>query len=80
MVYIDAGGHILTDGDAEELHIFAASIGMKREWYQDAGRAAKHPHYDAIGAATRRRAIAAGAVQIDSREAVQIFRKKVDRQ
>ena len=41
-----------------ELHRFAQSIGIKREWYQDNPHT---PHYD-LTYGKRRQAIAAGAV------------------
>lgn len=47
----------------DELHKFAATIGMKRSWFQDKPG---HPHYD-LGRNMRRWAIRKGATPIDSR-------------
>jgi hypothetical protein len=52
-----------TPEDIEALHEFAASIGLKREWFQG-GRV---PHYD-LTASVRRRALVAGAVFISSKD------------
>lgn len=49
--------HMWCDGDIDELHRMAASIGMKRAWFQN------HPllpHYDVVPS-RRARAIANGA-------------------
>lgn len=61
--------HLLAD-TLDELHAMAARVGLKREWFQDAG---KTPHYD-LCQAKRRLAIAAGAVEIDRRQTVQVIR------
>ena len=42
MVYFDPMGHMVADS-VEELHKFAALIGLKRGWYQNKGR---YSHYD----------------------------------
>jgi len=56
--------HIWTDGPIEELHEFAAKLGLKRSWFQDKKR---FPHYDTI---PYRRALALkmGATFIPLRE------------
>ena len=41
MIYTD-GVHLVGD-TLQELHIFARSVGLKREWFQEHRR---HPHYD----------------------------------
>ena len=65
--------HLVTDGDLEELHAFAARIGMKREWFQGPGKAS-HPHYD-LTPARRARAVALGAQEVDRRRFVEIMRE-----
>lgn len=51
--------HLWTDpGNETELHVFAAMIGMKREWFQNR---AGFPHYDVVPA-RRELALAKGAV------------------
>ncbi len=56
--------HLWTNGDIEELHIFAEAIGLKREWFQP-----HHifDHYDIVPS-RRDRALRAGAVFITTRE------------
>jgi hypothetical protein len=57
--------HLLADTE-EELHAFAASIGLKRGWFQE------HPrlwHYD-LTASRRRMAVARGAEQMSIRDSV----------
>lgn len=61
--------HLATDGNADELHEFAQSIGLRREWFQDDVR---HPHYDVCSPRIRRLAIQRGAVLVSFRE---LFRK-----
>lgn len=56
--------HLTTDGELEELHAFAARLGLKRAWFQN------HrvmPHYD-LTASKREQAIALGAVFVTARE------------
>jgi hypothetical protein len=68
--------HLIADTE-EELHAFAARLGLQRRWFQDPRD--KHPewpldscaantwHYDVVDA-KRRQAIAMGAVEIELRE------------
>jgi hypothetical protein len=61
-----ASCHLTTDGDAAELHAFAARIGLRREWCQYPD---DHPllHYD-LTPSKRAQALAAGAVFMPGRE------------
>ena len=59
--------HLASDGDLEELHAFAARLGLRREWFQG-------DHYD-VPEDVRRRALALGAHEIDSRELVRRLRQ-----
>lgn len=52
--------HLVADS-LEELHGFAASLGLKRAWFQDR---ASYPHYD-VTTAVRDRALRLGALQAD---------------
>lgn len=52
--------HLTTDGPDEELHAFAARIGLRRSWFQD-DPDPLFRHYD-VTDTKRRAAIAAGAV------------------
>ncbi len=60
------GGHLQAD-DLEELHAFAAKLGLRREWFQDRPRRPEFSHYD-LTAAGRGAALAAGAVAETVRE------------
>lgn len=53
--------HMMADS-LEELHEFAAKLGMKREWFQNKSA----PHYD-VCQAKREEAFELGAVSIDCR-------------
>jgi hypothetical protein len=57
--------HLLAD-TAEELHAFAARLGMRRSWFQDHGRIA---HYD-LTVRRRAAAVALGALELDRRDSV----------
>ena len=53
MIYTD-GQHTVADTE-EELHEFFMNImGFEIEWYQDKGRAEKHPHYDVLSPSKKR--------------------------
>lgn len=58
--------HLATDADLDELHAFAASIGVPRIAFH-AG--AKFPHYD-LRERHRALAVAAGAIEVSSKELV----------
>ena len=49
--------------DFERLHAFAASLGLRREWFEEHATA---PHYK-LSRAKRRRALKLGAVYVHSR-------------
>lgn len=64
----------LTADTPEELHAFAAQIGMRREWFQTCKRPCSRPgepcphwHYD-LTATRRAAAVRLGAVEIDMRQ------------
>jgi len=56
--------HLTTDGDLEELHASARSIGMERRGFQDHPLA---PHYD-LTPERREAALRAGAIYVPARE------------
>ncbi|MBN8938578.1 MAG: DUF4031 domain-containing protein [Rhizobiales bacterium] len=64
--------HLLAD-DIDELHRFAASIGIHRLCYQGPPKTGA-PHYDLTGF-ERRKAIAAGARICSREEIVAVFRR-----
>jgi hypothetical protein len=57
---------LTTDGPIEELHAFAAKLGLRRAWFQDHRTI---PHYD-LTPARRERALAMGAVFVEAREQI----------
>lgn len=59
--------HLVADS-IEELHEFAASIGLPARAFH---RGARHPHYD-VTASQRRHALQHGAIAISARDAVRI--------
>ncbi|SIM25943.1 Uncharacterised protein [Mycobacteroides abscessus subsp. abscessus] len=68
--------HLMADTD-EELHAFAARLGLKRSWHQKPGTAISH--YD-VTDSRRREALRLGAVPIGymSRESMDLIRRKRD--
>lgn len=64
--------HLLAD-DVDELHRFAAQLGLKRASYQGPPRTSK-PHYD-ITALERDRALRMGAIAISRHETVMLVRR-----
>jgi len=58
--------------DLTELHAMAAAIGMQRMRFQDKPAA---PHYD-LTPSRRALAVAAGAVEVDRRQSVHIWRAR----
>lgn len=62
--------HMLAD-TLDELHAFAAAIGMKREWFQPGST----PHYD-LTATRQKLALAKGAVRLRTKhELVALIRR-----
>jgi Protein of unknown function (DUF4031) len=59
------GGHLQAD-TLDELHAFAARIGMRREWFQSKPGRPENDHYDLTRGA-RTLAIRSGAVTEDRR-------------
>jgi hypothetical protein len=62
--------HLVADS-IQELHEFAASIGLSARAFH---RGARHPHYD-VTAVQRWRALRHGATAISARDAVRIGRR-----
>jgi hypothetical protein len=61
--------HLIADTE-EELHAFAAAIGMKRAWFQPTS----FPHYD-LTPARRAAAVGLGAVEVTRHELVAVMRR-----
>ena len=66
-VYTD-GKHLVAE-NVDELHDFAAAMGLKPEWFQDH----RHPHYDLTTARAARWAEDAGAVRLSTRDIIRIL-------
>lgn len=62
--------HLMADS-VDELHTFAASIGLKRSWFQDKPG---HPHYD-LRPSKRALAVRLGAVEVSHQELAAIARR-----
>src|SRR6476659_793494 len=62
------GGHLQAD-TVEELHVFAARLGLRRQWFQHRPGRPARDHYD-LTADLRERALAAGAIAEDRRAGV----------
>lgn len=63
--------HMWTDGDLDELHAFAAKIGLKRDWFQPSDIV---HHYD-LTPRKRQLAIMRGARALDCRTGVKMWRE-----
>ena len=57
--------HMVSDQSLDELHQFAAQLGLKRSWFQPRHRAS---HYDLRGFNMLHQAIKAGAKVVGTRE------------
>ena len=57
--------HMVSDESVEELHEFAATIGLKRKAFQSTSR----PHYD-LRSSKRRLALSMGAQEVGMRDLV----------
>lgn len=65
--------HMFTDSlDLEELHLFAAKLGLKRDWFQQHRVA---PHYD-LTAVRRVKAVQLGALEVGRKAASAIWRAR----
>lgn len=63
--------HLIGD-TIEELHAFAALLGLRRGWFQ---AQARHPHYD-LTARKRAQAVLLGAVELADRPLALKLRQK----
>jgi hypothetical protein len=63
------GTHLMTDGDLDELHRFAQSIGLRRQWFQDHRL---HPHYDLTTWRMSNKAVKYGARKVSPKKLVEL--------
>lgn len=70
MILMDLVGHLVSDSNLEELHAFARSVGLRREWFQPGRRTNRLgiPHYDVTTERARARVLGTGRVQAVSRK------------
>ena len=61
--------HMVTDASLDELHQFAAALGISPRRFQNHPR---HPHYDLMPS-SRALAVALGAVEVSTREIAEII-------
>lgn len=66
------GAHLLADG-LDELHMFAARLGMRRAWFQP-GTPSSVPHYD-LSPARHAHALVLGAELVDRPRLVAIMKR-----
>ena len=66
--------HLIADGD-EELHAFAAALGLRRAWFQFDQRHPHRGHYD-VPEHVRHQAITLGARPVSWRELGAILRAR----
>lgn len=62
--------HLVAD-TLDELHAFAAALGLKRSWFQDRS---SYPHYD-VTMSVRDRALQRGAVSVGKTDMLNAARK-----
>lgn len=70
-VYFD-GVHLMSP-DLVELHAFAESCGIKRCWF--GGVRKEHPHYDVTSPKLKDKVLSQGAIMVETRELVKLYRK-----
>ena len=72
MIYTD-GVH-LASNNLQELHIFARSIGLKRQWFQEH---LHHSHYDITTSRMLKRILSKDIViRVDTKQLLRKFRKE----
>jgi hypothetical protein len=69
----DRWSHLVADSD-EELHAFAAQLGMKREWFQHKEGRPHQAHYD-LPERSRQAALDLGAVPVTWRQVGRMIRQ-----
>jgi hypothetical protein len=62
--------HLATDRNLEELHTFAARLGLDRSWFRPS-ESGRFPHYDLLPS-TRERALQLGATPVSPVELMRL--------
>ncbi|MCL6487370.1 MAG: DUF4031 domain-containing protein [Alicyclobacillus mali] len=70
MIYTD-GIHMVSTDSLDDLHAFAARIGLPPRWFHPAPR---HPHYDLLTDDALAKALAAGARRVRPRDIIHVIR------
>ena len=70
----DRWSHLVADTD-DELHAFAARLGMRREWFQHKAGRPHQAHYD-VPERARREALDLGAVPVTWRQVGRMMRER----
>ncbi len=70
----DRWSHLVADTD-DELHAFAARLGMKREWFQHKSNRPHQGHYD-VPERARPEALELGAVPVTWRQVGRMMRNR----
>ena len=70
----DRWSHLVADSD-DELHAFAARLGMRREWFQHKEGRPHQAHYD-VPERARSEALALGAVPVTWRQVGRMMRER----
>ncbi len=73
-VAVDRWSHLVADSD-DELHSFAARLGMRREWFQCKEGRPHHAHYD-LPERSRQDALSLGAVAVTWRQVGRMIRDR----
>lgn len=68
MIYLDPAGHMVTDGQLQELHIFAKLIGLKQRWLKEK----PYPHYSLVSKSKRKTAVFYGAIGVSTKELINL--------
>ena len=72
MIYTD-GVHLISEASIDELHAFAANIGLKRAWFQE--RPPGRFHYDLTTPRALQPTVHAGALQVELSEIVEALHR-----
>ena len=70
----DRWSHLIADSD-DELHRFAADMGMRRQWFQFKPGRPHHAHYD-LPERARAEALSNGAVEVPWRQLGRMLRDR----
>jgi hypothetical protein len=70
----DRWSHLVADSD-DELHAFAAMLGLRREWFQCREDRRHHAHYD-LPERRRPLALSLGAIEVTWREVGAMMRER----